>query len=371
MKNNRRLGTLYIITLIVLVALSITIMASVSFPRSQKVGGNNYHYLFRHIAWLFGGGFCFWIFSSIDYRKYKKIKGHVYVIGLMGLILVLFFGKNINGARRWFSISGFNLQPSEFAKIILIITLAGIADLYKRKRRTQADLFLSMLVLIGIYAGLILAEKSFSSTIQIVLIGLALMFISGAKLLPFSILVLFICFSGFAAIFMSSYRKSRFLNHLGAKTLVYQNAQSLIAVGSGKLFGRFYGNGLQKYTYLPEIHTDYIFSGYAEEMGFIGAIILMTIYVILLTIIVLTIIKIKDRYAKYLLVGIFTMLSVQIVGNIAVTLGLTPSTGIPLPLMSYGGSSTIVAFIAFGIVYNIIKKSYIPKNIETNEMDEL
>lgn len=367
MKNNKRAGTLYIIVLIILIALSIVMMASVSFPRSQKLGGNNYHILIKHIMWLTTGVCVFGVLSIVDYRIYKKLKGYLYIVGIAMLVIVLFLGVEINGARRWITIIGFNFQPSEFVKIILIITLAGTIDLYKRKRGTHMELFLLLTGFTGLYAVLILAEKSFSSTIQIVGIGFTMIFISGVKLLPLLILSVMTALSGYIAIIKSPYRRARFFSHVVDKAAVYQLNQSLIAIGSGKLIGRFYGNGLQKYYYLPEIHTDYIFSGYAEELGFVGAVILIALYMILLGIIVYTIVKIKDRYAKYLLVGIFSMFSMQIIGNFLVVLGVLPSTGIPLPIMSYGGSSAIVTFASLGIVNNVIRKLSVSRNVETSE----
>ena len=166
------------------------------------------------------------------------------------------------------------------------------------------------------------------------------------------------------------YRMKRFMGFKSSE-LSYQVEQSLIAIGSGKLIGKFYGNGLQKFFYLPEIHTDYIFSGYAEEMGFIGSIILILIYIILLLVILITLAEKKDRYAKYILTGIFVMFSSQILGNIAVVLNIVPSTGIPLPLLSYGGSTTIVTMAALGIVYNIIKSLYIEKEQERLKEEEI
>ena len=155
--------------------------------------------------------------------------------------------------------------------------------------------------------------------------------------------------------------------------LGYHTTNSLIARGSGGFSGRFYGNGLQKYGFLPEIHTDYIFSGYAEENGFIGALFLLGLYISLLVIIAITLRKIKNVYAKYILVGIFIMFATQVIGNVAVVSNVIPSTGIPLPMMSYGGSTTIVMMSTLGIVYNIIRALYkqeMGENLdEMNEID--
>lgn len=357
MKSNKSLATIFLIVLIILTGLSIIMMGSLSFPRSLKDSKNTYSYLVKHIIWFGIGWFMFFITSRINYKKYKKIKGIIYVIGLILLIAVLIFGKEVNGARRWFSVGGFGIQPSEFAKIALIITMAGIIDLYRRRDKLETLEFFSFIsVPLFIYVGLVIAEKSFSSTAQILIIGLALIFVSGARLNYFFTLIFFVGGLGVISVLKTPYRLQRILGHFGQEGEVYQAKQSLIAIGSGQLFGKFYGNGIQKYFYLPEIHTDYIFSGYAEETGFLGAIFLIGLYIILLLIIFSVIIRVKDMYAKYLLVGIFVMLAGQVVGNLAVVLQIMPSTGIPLPLMSYGGSTTIIMMITFGIVYNIIRK---------------
>ena len=227
-----------------------------------------------------------------------------------------------------------------------------------------------MLIPLLVYIILIIAEKAFSSTVQITLIGMSMIFVSGVNIIQFLTTCLIIGGAGIISVMSTPYRMKRFMGFKSSE-LSYQVEQSLIAIGSGKLIGKFYGNGLQKFFYLPEIHTDYIFSGYAEEMGFIGSIILILIYIILLLVILITLAEKKDRYAKYILTGIFVMFSSQILGNIAVVLNIVPSTGIPLPLLSYGGSTTIVTMAALGIVYNIIKSLYIEKEQERLKEEEI
>ena len=197
-----------------------------------------------------------------------------------------------------------------------------------------------------------------------------MIFVSGVNIIQFLTTCLIIGGAGIISVMSTPYRMKRFMGFKSYE-LNYQVEQSLIAIGSGKLIGKFYGNGLQKFFYLPEIHTDYIFSGYAEEMGFIGSIIFILIYIILLLVILITLAEKKDKYAKYILTGIFVMFSSQILGNIAVVLNIVPSTGIPLPLLSYGGSTTIVTMAALGIVYNIIKSLYIEKEQEKLKEEEI
>jgi stage V sporulation protein E len=344
--------------MLILMGLSIAMIASVSFPRGLKEYNNHYYFLIRQIIWLVAGSILFIFTANFEYTKYKRIRKLLYLIGFLMLLAVLGIGKNVNGATRWIAIGQFSIQPSEFAKLILILHLAGLIDLKKRKRENKLKMLFSILAATMTYSVLIIMEKAFSSTAQITLIGLTMMFISGVKMSEFLVTLLGLGVLGFGAITAMPYRLKRLLGHLKNSDEVYQLRQSLIAIGSGKLIGKFYGNGFQKYFYLPEIHTDYVFSGYAEEMGFVGSIILILLYMVLLGVILITIVKIRDMYAKYILIGILSMFSLQIIGNLAVVMGLVPSTGIPLPILSYGGSTTIVTMAALGIVYNIIRAFY-------------
>ena len=373
LKNKKILGTSFIIIIIILTGLSIAMIASVSFPRGQKEYNNNYYFLIRQLFWLLVGVIVFFITSRFKYEKYKNMSALMYIAGVALLVSVLVFGKEVNGAKRWLSIgvssSSRSRQPSEFAKLILILVLAGVMERYRKIRNSKTKMLINMLILISLYAGLILAERSFSTTVQVGMIGLIMLFVSGVNLGQFFAVFSLIMTIGAVSIISTPYRLQRILGHNMGTDGVYQAKQSLIAIGSGGLIGKFYGNGLQKYFYLPEIHTDYIFSGYAEETGFLGSLFLIILYIGLLSIIVITLLKIKDMYARYILVGIFGMFSIQILGNLAVVLGLIPSTGIPLPIMSYGGSTTVVSLGAMGIVYNIIKALYIQEITEAeNEL---
>jgi len=174
--------------------------------------------------------------------------------------------------------------------------------------------------------------------------------------------------AGWFSVMKVGYRASRIAAHT-SKNIGFQTSQSLIAIANGRLTGKFYGNGLQKYGFLPEIHTDYIFSGYAEENGFLGVVFLLGLYAALLVIIGVALKKIKDLYAKYLLAGIFMIIATQVIGNVAVASQLIPSTGIPLPMMSYGGSTMIAVMMMLGVVYNIIRALY--KQEMGSKLDEL
>jgi len=341
-------------------ALSLITIASLSFPKGQKEYGKSYYFLMRQAMWLVVGWGLFAFTANVNYKKYKDIAKYLYVIGAFGLILVLLAGKTVNGAKRWIDLQIILLQPSEFAKLFLIITLSTLAYIFKTRNKIKKFPKITsgiMMISSFIYMFLILFEKAFSSTAQITIIALTYLFIAEVKFSIISTYSAIIGIGGWLAITKVGYRVNRLVEYK-SKDGGGQTAESLIAIANGKVSGRFYGNGLQKYNFLPEIHTDYVFSGFAEENGFLGVLFLLGLYAALLIIIGIALRKIKDLYAKYLLSGIFIMFATQIIGNVAVASQLIPSTGIPLPMMSYGGSTMIVVMMTLGIVYNILRALY-------------
>lgn len=360
MNSKKILGTSFIIVIIILSALSLITIASLSFPKGQKEYGKSYYFLMRQAIWLVVGWGLFAFTANVNYKKYKDIAKYLYVIGAFGLILVLLAGKTVNGAKRWIDLRVILLQPSEFAKLFLIITLSTLAYTFKTRNKIKKFPKITsgiMMISSFIYMFLILFEKAFSSTAQITIIALTYLFISEVKFSIISTYSAIIGVGGWLAITKVGYRVNRLVEY-NSKDGGGQTAESLIAIANGKVSGRFYGNGLQKYNFLPEIHTDYVFSGFAEENGFLGVLFLLGLYAALLIIIGIALRKIKDLYAKYLLSGIFIMFATQIIGNVAVASQLIPSTGIPLPMMSYGGSTMIVVMMTLGIVYNILRALY-------------
>ena len=360
MNSKKILGTSFIIVIIILSALSLITIASLSFPKGQKEYGKSYYFLMRQAIWLVVGWGLFAFTANVNYKKYKDIAKYLYVIGAFGLILVLLAGKTVNGAKRWIDLRVILLQPSEFAKLFLIITLSTLAYTFKTRNKVKKFPKITsgiMMISAFIYMFLILFEKAFSSTAQITIIALTYLFISEIKFSIISTYSAIIGVGGWLAITKVGYRVNRLVEY-NSKDGGGQTAESLIAIANGKVSGRFYGNGLQKYNFLPEIHTDYVFSGFAEENGFLGVLFLLGLYAALLIIIGIALRKIKDLYAKYLLSGIFIMFATQIIGNVAVASQLIPSTGIPLPMMSYGGSTMIVVMMTLGIVYNILRALY-------------
>ena len=360
MKYKKTLGSVFLITIIILIVVSISMIASVSFTKGLKEYNNYYYFLQRQIIWIIIGLCVFYVVSRIDYRWYKKKRTILYMLGAVMLLLVLFIGKEVNGAQRWLDFGIISIQPSEFAKLIFILYLASSLEYYRQKNYTPRETLIGSFVPLMFYCVLIVFEKAFSNTLHLFIIGSVMIFMSRIDLVEYSLALLMSALLGIITTISSPYRMKRIMSYMngfdgGNNDIGYQARQSLIAIGGGGIFGRFYGNGLQKYFFLPEIHTDYIFSGFSEEFGLIGSLLLIIVYMVMLSIIIVAILNIKNKFGKFVLIGIFAMISTQVIGNIAVVTGVIPSTGIPLPIISYGGSSIIVIMMALGIVYNIIK----------------
>ena len=360
MKDKKILGTVFLITIIILIVISISMIASVSFTKGMREYNNYYYFLQRQVMWIILGAGVFYAVSRIDYRWYQEKRTILYILGLILLVLVMIVGKEVNGAQRWLGFGSISIQPSEFVKLIFILYLASSLEFYRYKNYTPRATLIASFIPLIIYCIMIVAERAFSNTMHLFIIGSIMMLMSRIDLVEYSVALLISAFLGLVAMFSSAYRMKRILSYMngfgnGNNDIGYQARQSLIAIGGGGIFGRFYGNGLQKYFFLPEIHTDYTFSGYSEEFGFIGTVLLMAVYLVMLGVIIIAILKIKDTYGRFVLIGIFALFATQVVGNIAVVTGMIPSTGIPLPIVSYGGSSIIMIMMALGIVYNIIK----------------
>lgn len=354
--NKKNLGTFFIIIIVALIFIGIATVASLSYPRSHKMINGGYYFLVRHVIWIVMGIVVALMQQLLQKKHYQKYAIIYYTIGFFLLLTVLLVGKEVNGAKRWLSIGSFTLQPSEFSKVMLILILSMLLN--KGEKLKDKNYKLIGVLFILLYAFLIVLERSFSSMLQILLIGLAMFYISETKLRYIFCSLIGIIVVGFFLVRSTPYRFKRFFDYFTSEGSD-QAVNSLMAIGNGGIIGRGYMEGIQKNFYLAEIHTDYIFAGFAEEMGLLISVLLILLYVLLISFIMYISIKIKDKFCKYVLSGISAMISIQVVGNLMVVLNILPSTGIPLPIMSYGGSNMIAIMWSLGIVYKIFKDYYV------------
>jgi rod shape determining protein RodA len=315
-------------------------------------------FVFRQISWIAFGTILLLLVVNISYQKFIDISYVLYGLNIILLMLVLILGRERLGAQRWFTIGNFTLQPSEFIKINFILTLAHYLG-SRKGGLDKAKGFIMPLILLCVPFILVLMQPDLGTALLLVPIFLAMMFVSGGrpKYLVIIIVLGLACIPAFWH-FLRDYQRQRlmvFLNPnvdpLGAG---YTIIQSKIAIGSGGLIGKGWLAGTQnQLNFLPERHTDFIFSVIGEEWGFFGALILVLLYFLVVRrgfdIACLT----NDMYGKLIATGIAVLLALQVAINIAMTMGLMPVVGIPLPLISYGGSSMFTTFIAIALLLNV------------------
>jgi cell division protein FtsW len=318
--------------------------------------GDKYHYVKDQFIWMILGFALLSFFSFFDYRKLYNLALPILTVALILLILVFIpgIGVGLLGAHRWINAGVSLLQPAEFVKLGLAIYLAAW---FSNKEKGRLPAFL---LLMGLILGLVMLEPDMGTTAVILAEAFIIYFLSGANTLYFSLIVPAIALLGFIFIKLSPYRTQRldaFLN-VGSSldSSSYHVKQILIALGAGGLTGVGLGNSLQKYAYLPESTTDSIFAIVAEELGFIGALGLILVFIFVISRCFHIAMNARDNFGKLLAGGITTFLAVQMIINLAAQTVLVPLTGIPLPFISYGGSSLIVDLAAIGILLNISKQ---------------
>lgn len=317
---------------------------------------DKYHYVKDQFFWIFLGVIALFIFSLIDYHKFYNLAIPILFIGI-GLLLLIFvpgIGVKILGARRWIDLGFIVLQPSEFIKLALAIYLAAWFS-NKEKNRLWA-----FLLLLGFVLFLVMLQPDMGTAVIILFEGIALYFLSGAKVVYFVFLAPLIAVLGFLLAKLEPYRAARIATFLNFNQDIsassYHVRQILIALGSGGLTGLGLGNSLQKYAYLPENTTDSIFAIIAEELGFLGAIFIIFVFLLIVWRGFYIATSAKDAFGKLLAGGIIVFLAAQVLINLAAQTALLPLTGIPLPFISYGGSALIINLSAIGILLNISKQ---------------
>jgi len=316
----------------------------------------------QQILWLLGGLFAMFILSLVDYHRLIEVIHWVYGFCLVSLVAVLVVGTKVLGARRWIKLpGGIHFQPSEWVKLVLIVAVTRyFANLIGREL-TWTDILKAM-AMVGVPMLLVLKQPDLGTALTYSPILLAGLFLGGIDWKKASILILAgllvvgIAFS--SSKILKPYQKARLTSFMNPdadpKGSGYQIRQSLIAVGDGGVFGRGATKGTQTQgDFLPIPYTDFIFAAFAEEHGFIGCVIVLLIYFLILMRLIQNAQTAADLPGTFLVMGVVAVLIFQIAVNVGMVIGLMPVTGIPLPLMSYGGSSVLFTFLALGMVMNV------------------
>ncbi|MEW5806441.1 MAG: putative lipid II flippase FtsW [Acidobacteriota bacterium] len=350
------------ITTTVLSIFGILMVGSASYYVAMKQMGNSYHFLIRQIIFVLAGMLLLYLIMNLDYRIYKKKWFiNIFLIVTSALLLFVLTMPPIHGTRRWFSLGFFSIQPSEFAKLAAIFFVAYWLELKQHRQNDLKEIYGPCLLVVGGMSLIIAIEPDFGTAFILLLISGIMFFLAGMRYKQITI----IGAAGLAAMALmvatAPYRISRIFAYLSPDAdplgSGYQLNQSLIAIGSGGITGKHFGSGQQKAFFLPDPHTDFIYSVVGEEFGLIGAVLVVVAFLVLLWRGVISSARIHDLFGYYLGMGITSMIVVQAFLNIAVATGLVPTKGITLPFISYGGSSIIVNLIGAGILLNISQHS--------------
>jgi cell division protein FtsW len=349
------------ILFVALVALSLfgcVMIYSASAVSAGETSGNPYRYLTKQIAALLIGGLAAFAVYRTDYRKL----GRPWVVyGAYGLTLVLavaaLFRPPINGARRWLPLGITRLQPSELLKVALVLLLAHQLARKSEKAGDAERALIPALVFTGLAAGVVVLQPDFGTAVCYVMLCAVLLWLAGARARWFLFGALAMLPVLAAVLLSADYRRARLLAFLRPEAdplgAGFQTIQSLIAVGAGGWFGNGLGGSRQKLFFLPYPHTDFIFAIVGEELGFIGSAAMVACFAVVAWRGLRAARRAPDAFAAFLAAGATAMIVVQAAINLSVVLALVPTKGIPLPFVSYGGSSLIASWIAGGLILNV------------------
>ncbi len=354
---------LFAIVIFLLILFGIIMISSSSIVISMEHTGKNYTYVLRQIESLFFGLIAMFAAYSIDYRFWKKNSLWMLIVTLLLLILVFIpgIGKSAGGAHRWIGIGNQWFQPSELIKLTFIIYLAAWLDNMGEKVKSFWQGFIPFAVLIGIIGALIMLQPDLGTFTVILLSAITVFFVSGADLTHMAIGAGGMAALLFLLIKISPYRQQRLLVFLNpsvdAQGAAYHINQALLAIGAGGWWGLGFGQSRQKYLYLPEAHTDSIFAIIAEELGFVRSGIVVIAYLFIAYLGLRIARNAPDNFSRLLSIGITSWIFFQAFINIGAMINVLPFTGVPLPFVSYGGSSLIVLLAGVGLMLNISKSN--------------
>lgn len=350
------------ITILILLCIGVVMVFSASMVFARDINKDSFFYLKKQLVWASLGILTMFGFSNFDYRKLrdKKLLTLAMAFAIIALVAVLFMPAK-KGATRWIGVGGLGFQPSEVAKIILITYLSDNIARKGENIKSFKKGILPVLIISGVFAALIMAEPNMSTTVIIMATAFGLLFIGGADIKQLVGLGLAGVATAVLGIFSAEYRMKRFTAFLNpfADPLDsgYQAIQSLYALGSGGLFGVSFGQSRQKQYYIPEAQNDFIFAIIGEELGFIWVLFIIILFAFLCYRGFKIALNCKDKFGSLLAAGITTLIAVQSSVNFLVVSSSMPTTGVTLPLISYGGSSLLFTMGALGILLNISRYS--------------
>ena len=351
--------TLLVVT-VLLVTLGLGMLYSTSAIMAQAQHSDSSYFLKRQLMWATLGFLAMWGARSVSYQVQRRLVMPAVVATFLALVLVLIMGKEVGGARRWLALGPLTLQPSEFAKYVLVVFVARVLAMHQDRLRSFAYTYLPNLCLLGLFALLVFRQPDLGTAVvlaataglQLLIAGVPWQYLGGTALA---------CLPGlYWALVHVRFRLGRLLVFLNPwadrQGGGYQAVQSLLALGNGGCLGIGLGQSQQKLFFLPEAHTDFIFAVIGEELGFLGTTVLLSLFMLLLWRVLCIAVACREPFGAYLGLGIFVLLALQICMNLGVVVGLLPTKGLPLPFVSLGGSNLLMSLFAIGTVLNIAER---------------
>ena len=346
------------LTTLLLVCASVVMVYSASAVLATQRYNQPYYFLIRQGMWAALGLAAMSLAMRFDYRNYREPSFIWMALGVVTVALVVvLFGRQINGSSRWFGYGGIGVQPSELAKLSAIFFMAGILERRMDRIDEVQHALLPIGLVVAMLVGLILAEPDYGTAMTLALIAAVMVFAAGLNYRY----IVGALLAGFPVVYLvlmsAAYRRKRLLAFWDPWSDPldggFQIIQSLIAVGAGGISGRGFMAGVQKLFYLPEPHTDFIFAVIGEEFGLIGTTLILACFVLIAWRGMRVAMQAPDRFGSFLAIGLTTMVAAQALVNISVVLGLMPTKGIPLPFVSSGGSSLVISLVGMGILLNV------------------
>ena len=356
-KKHRRIKIQYFdyslfVLVVLLLVFGMIMLYSVSSYTAVREHGDAGFFLKKQATASALGIVALLVLAQIDYRIWRHVAGIAYIVSIALCTLVIFSGSNINGSTRWLYIGGVSVQPSEIAKVGIIIFLAAVIS--KRTQALQSTINILKVFVMMLPLMAVVAYTNLSTGVIIGGIAFVMLFVASKNKVAFAGIIIIGVLFGLLFIQMAGYRSERIAiwQHPEEYEKGYQTMQGLYAIGSGGLFGKGLGEGMQS-RFVPEAQNDMIFSVVCEELGIFGAICIILLYILLLWRFVVIAINAKDLFGTYLVVGVLAHIALQVSLNIAVVTNTIPNTGITLPFFSYGGTSIAILLAEMGLVLSV------------------
>ncbi len=364
-----RIDSVFLSLVLILLTIGLVMLFSASYAYSYAYYGNSYRFIIRQGGFAVFGVIVMLVFSKIDYHVWRKFSWAIFGISTLLLVILLILPPMVSGmdVKRWFVVGPINFQPSETAKFALILLFATLISANYKQMKRPSFVF-TLLGILGVTCALVVAEPHLSATILILLIGIVLMIVGGLQT-RYIVGGSLIAGGGVATLLLSGaigYGSDRIKYWidpwLDPSNKGFQTIQSLLAIGSGGIMGRGIGQSRQKYLWVPEPHNDFIFSIVCEELGLIGAMVIIALFALLVWRGFTIAMRAPDKYGSLLAIGLTFQVGLQAMLNIFVVTNTMPNTGISLPFFSYGGTSLVLLLAEMGIVLSVSRSSGIEKS---------